>query len=334
MRYASYITPAAGAQSATWPAYPAAQGVPVKLGYNPKRYSGMVLRKFYDECILAQVSNTDYENEVSAMGDTVIIRCVPDIEVFDYANGQSLTYRQYGTDVRSLSIDRGKWWGFVTTALDQKQTDLKKFVNDWTNDAATHSKLAIEREVFGEVFASAAAGNAGTAAGKKSGGFDLGSITAPLTLTKDNVIEFITACGTVLDEQSIPSSDRFIVIPMWMANLCINSNIVKANEMGDDKSVLRKGQDQLGTIDRFTVYRSNCLNDGIYTSGTPASVKYTNVFFGHKSALTFAAQLTENEILPNPNGFGSLHRGLMVYGFEVILPEALGHAVVTPTAHT
>lgn len=50
--------------------------------------------------------------------------------------------------------------------------------------------------------------------------------------------------------------------------------------------------------------------------------------------LRIDAQLTENEVLPNPNGFGKLHRGLTVYGFEVIQPKALGHARVTATAYT
>lgn len=340
-QYDGYVTPVAGSASATDPVYPSAGGQPVLRGYNPKKYSGKFLRKFYENCILAQVSNTEYQGEIKDYGDSVIIRTVPDIGVYDYENGQTLKYETYGTDYVTLDIDRGKWWGFVTRTVDLKQTDLKRFVEEWTTDAAKRAKIAIEREVFGEIYASAHADNAGVAAGKESEAFNLGSSAAPLVLDSDgatgytSVIKFITNCGTVLDEQNIPSDERWIVIPMWMANLAINSGIIKANEMGDDKSVLRKGQDQLGTIDRFMVYRSNCLTDSTFTTGgTPATVNYTNVIFGHKSALTFAAQLTENETLPNPNGFGKLHRGLTVYGFEVILPEALGHACVTQTTYT
>jgi hypothetical protein len=52
----------------------------------------------------------------------------------------------------------------------------------------------------------------------------------------------------------------------------------------------------------------------------------TNMVFGHKMALTFAAQLTESEgPLRHPDYFGNFYRGLNVYGYKVIKPEALGH---------
>ena len=48
---------------------------------------------------------------------------------------------------------------------------------------------------------------------------------------------------------------------------------------------------------------------------------------GHKSAITFASQITKVESLQNPNDFGTLVRGLNVYGYEVIKPEALALAL-------
>lgn len=334
--YSGYVSPVAGSVSATDPVFPSAGGQPVMRAYNPKKYSGKFLKKFYEVCILAQIANTEYENDITDFGDSVIIRTTPDIDVYDYENGQNLRYGTYGTDYVTLDIDRGKYWAFVTRTVDLKQTDLKKFVEAWTSDASIRCKIKIEKEVFGEIFASAHASNAGVTAGILSGLWDMGSATDPRTLSKDTCITFITEAGTVLDEQNIPNEDRWMIIPMWMANLCINSGIIKANEMGDDKSVLRKGQDKLGMIDRFEIFRSNCLYDSTFTNagGTPTNVKYTNVLFGHKSALTFAAQLTENESLKNPNGFGMLHRGLTVYGFEVIQTAALGAACVTATSYT
>lgn len=336
--YNGYVTPvtSASSASATDPVFPSAGGQPVLRGYNPKKYSGKFLRKFYEQCILSQIANTEYQGDIKDYGDSVIIRTVPDIDINDYVNGQELDYKTYGTDFVTLDIDRGKWWGFVTRSVDLKQTDLKKFTEEWTSNAAIRSKIAIEREVFGEIYASAHASNAGATAGAVSGMWNLGSSTAPKAITKDTVVQFITECGTVLDEQNIPNEERWMIVPMWFANLCINSGLIKANEMGDDKSLLRKGQDKLGMVDRFELFRSNCLTDSTFdnSGGTPTSFDYTNVVFGHRSALTFAAQLTENEVLPNPKGFGKLHRGLTVYGFEVILPAALGHACVTSQAYS
>jgi hypothetical protein len=332
--YNGYITPVAGSVSATDPVYPSAGGQPVLRAYNPKKYSGKFLRKFYEACILSHISNTEYQGEIKDYGDSVIIRTVPDIQVYDYENGQTIKYEAYGTDYVTLDIDRGKYWAFVTRTVDLKQSDLKSFVEEWTSNAVTRAKIAIEKEVFGEVYVDADSANAGVSAGALSGLWNMGSQTAPRTVSESDIIRFITEAGTVLDEQNIPNEDRWMVVPMWFANMCINSELVKANEMGDDKSLLRKGQDKLGTIDRFEMFRSNCMADGKADVTTPDTVSYTNVIFGNKAALTFAAQLTENETLPNPNGFGKLHRGLTVYGFEVIQPKALGHACLTAATYT
>ena len=48
---------------------------------------------------------------------------------------------------------------------------------------------------------------------------------------------------------------------------------------------------------------------------------------GHKTAITFASQIAKVESLQNPNDFGTLVRGLNVYGYKVIKPEALALAV-------
>ncbi len=75
-------------------------------------------------------------------------------------------------------------------------------------------------------------------------------------------------------------------------------------------------------MDRFTIYQSrNLLGQ---TSPGPA----TFIMFGHSAGLTFAAQIVEMQMIDNPNDFGYLIRGLMVFGFEVIGPNYLGTAVV------
>ena len=340
--YDGYITPvtATGDFSAVNPVYPSVNGHPILRAYNPKRYSAKFVHKFYEQCILAQISNTDYLGEIKDYGDSIVIRTIPDISVNDYDNGQALKYEQYGTDYKTLKIDRGKYWAFVTRSVDMKQTDLKGFVEAWTQDAVTRSKIAIEKEVFAEVYTFADDSNQGATAGAVSASFNLGTDAAPLTVTTSNIVKFITDCGTVLDEQNIPNDSRWMIISMDIANIAINSQIIKANEMGESPSVLRKGQDKLGAIDRFEIFRSNNLSKGSSTSthtvnGTSGvNVSYWNVLFGHISALTFAAQLTENDMMKNPNGFGMLHRGLTVYGFGVVQPKALGHARVTSTVYS
>jgi hypothetical protein len=74
-------------------------------------------------------------------------------------------------------------------------------------------------------------------------------------------------------------------------------------------------------MDRFKVFISNNLD---VVTDTTTTRKATNVVFGHKKALTFASQMTKMETLSNPSDFGSLIRGLNVYGRKVIDPNAIG----------
>ena len=184
--------------------FPLAAGVrdigSASMGYVPVIYSGKLLKKFYDATVLSEIANTDYEGEIKQMGDQVIIRSVPDITVRPYKNGQTLTNEQPESTVVTLNINKGDYWSFVTKKVDDKQTDIKSYVEKWTEDASSRLKIAIDTAVLGDVYADADAANMGAAAGVKSGDINLGTTGTPVVLTKADVLDYIVDCGTVLDE--------------------------------------------------------------------------------------------------------------------------------------
>ena len=126
--------------------------------------------------------------------------------------------------------------------------------------------------------------------------------------------------GSVLDEQDVPENGRYLILPPTLIGLIKQSDLKDASLAGDGTSILRNGR--VGMIDRFTIYLSNLLST--FTGGGGEAA--TNVIFGQRHALTFASQLIKNENLRAERTFGELFRGLQVYGFKVIKPEALGHA--------
>jgi len=304
-------------------AYPVAAGIrniaATTMRYVPAIFSGKLLEKFYKACVLAAISNTDYEGEIKEQGDTVYIRTTPDITIRDHSKGQTLVNEQPTSAPVTLLIDKGKYWSFGTNKLDDKQTDIKKYVNNWTDDASEQLKIDIDTDILADVYSDADTSNYGVAAGKISANIDLGADSGvSVALTKANVLEKIVDCGQVLDEQNIPGTGRFMVIPAWMAGLILKSDLKDASLSGDAESIMRNGR--LGMIDTFTIYKSNCLSTG--TDSEPNTCH--NILFGTKAALTFASQLTENESLKNPNAFGTLYRGLQVFGYKVAQPTALG----------
>ena len=286
-------------------------------GFIPQIWSGKLVEKLYKSRVFGEIANTDYEGEIKAQGDTVQIRTVPSMVIRDYEIGGGLTYDKPTSDKVELQIDRAKYFAFEVNDIDAHQSDLK-LMDDWSNDGGMQMKIAIDGTILGEIYANAAAENSGATAGAESGDINLGATGAPVTIDKNNVLDALVDTATVLDEQNVPDTDRWIVIPAWMAGMLKKSELRDASIMGDGTSAFRNGR--LGMLDRYTVYTSNNLSktdDG----GTPV----TNIIFGHKKATTFASQMTNMEDLKNPNDFGKLIRGLNVFGFETIDPKAIGH---------
>jgi len=197
-------------------------------------------------------------------------------------------------------------------------------MDTWSKDASERMKIKIDQRVLTDLLPGIGSFNKGATAGEQSGSYNLGTTGAPLTVTKDgasattSVIDLIVDLGTVLDEANCPEAGRFLVIPAKMAGLIKKSELKDASLTGDGTSVVRNGR--LGMIDRFTLYVSHNLN---VSSGK------TSLIAGHKMGFTFASQMTEMETIRSESTFGNIIRGLQVYGYKVVKPEALAQAIVT-----
>jgi hypothetical protein len=193
-------------------------------------------------------------------------------------------------------------------------------------------KIKIDQDVLYSNFNQGDAANQGATAGAISGGYNLGTDTAPVALTASNILQSITALSSVLDEANVPETDRWLILTPTERQILMQSNLAQAQFMGDASSVLRNGK--IGMIDRFTVYVSNLvprgaagktwLNPNTGSDSTSAgTAKRHAIMAGHKSAITFASQIAKVESLQNPNDFGTLVRGLNVYGTSVVQAKGL-----------
>lgn len=290
-------------------------------GHIPVIFAAKLLVVFYAMTHLTVFTNTDYEGEIKKQGDTVVVRTLPDISIQDYAKGQNVNYEDLDSDPLTMVIDRGKAFGFNTNPIDDAQFDID-VVPQWSQHAARNMQISIERDFWADIYSDAHATNAGATAGAISGDVNLGSVGAPLALTESNIVQYIVNCGLVLDENNVPEENRKLFLPAWAVALVKQSDIKDASLTGDSSSPLRTGR--VGRIDRFEIFSSNLLKNVTDGTDTVACAP-----FGHPMATSFATQLTENEVLPNPNKFGRLHRGLQVFGWKVFKPEALGYGYIT-----
>jgi hypothetical protein len=299
----------------------------------PTLWSGKLLAKFYQNTILSEITNTDYEGELKNQGDTVRIRLAPSISIQDYTVGQNLSYEVPTPIYQDMQVNKGKYFGVQVNDVLAYQADMD-LMNMFTEDAAKQLKISIENEVFFNSFVTEgpAAANEGSTAGAISAAYNLGTDLVPVS--GSDVLNTILRMSTALDEQNVPEDGRFLVISPYDRHLLMQSNIAQAYFTGDQSSVVRTGK--IGMLDRFNVYVSNLLPKGgagkslvAGLSGVASGATLTDavarrtMIAGTKQAVSFAMTVDKTEPLRNQTDFGDIVRGLAVYGRKVVKPEAL-----------
>ena len=302
MAYPVATTPFGGAGTGASPAY---HGT-----FIPEIWSGKLIEKFYSATVLAAIANTDYEGEIKNQGDTIHIRTKPTITIRDYQADQTLVVERPSSPIVDMTIDKGKYFNTILDDVMQVQSDLNQ-MSMWADDASEQMKIVIDTAVLGTIDAGVPAQNKGANAGKLSQSFNLGAPGAPVALTPANVLNYIVDLGTVLDEQNMPETGRWLILPPWIAGMIKKSDLRNASISGDGVSLLRNGR--IGMIDRFMLYSSNLLPTAVEGSQTA-----TFIFAGHPHGLSFASSISKVETLRSESTFGTILRGLQVYGSKVL----------------
>lgn len=303
--------------------FPVSSGAANYTGnFIPELWAAKLIQNFYDATVFGEIANTDYEGEIKSFGDKVQIRTTPEMTIRSYSKGQNLTLDRPDKARITLNIDQGEYFAAIEDDVDKVQADIN-LLDAWSKDASERMKIKIDTNLLSSVYADVAAANTGNTAGRISGNIALGASGSPVQVTKMNILDYIVDMGVVLDEQNVPESGRWLVMPAWMCGLIKKSDLKDASMTGDGQSILRNGR--IGSIERFTIYMSNNVakvTDGSYTC--------YNVMAGHKIGLTFAAQMTEMETLRAESTFGNIIRGLQVYGFKTVKGEALARLYARP----
>ena len=291
--------------------------------YVPIIYTKKVLRNFYESSVFSQICNTDYEGEIKAQGDKVVIRKTPDITVSPYAVGTQITYEVPFKDSTELMVDLGMYAAFQVDDVDKAQSDLP-LINMFAKDAGERIRIETDKEVLAYLSDGAAATNKGDSAGAISGDINLGATLAPVAITAANATEFIVLMNQVLDEANIPMEGRWVVVPAGFVTALKTSDLKAANITGDATGVIRTGL--VGMIDRMKVYQNNNLPTGV-AGGLAAGE--TAIIAGTSEGPTFAANITKTDTVKIPDSFGEYWRTLFVYGRSVVQDTALVNAIVS-----
>ena len=271
-------------------------GATSEVNFIPEVFSKLLQAKFYSKSILPEISNTDYEGEISGQGDKVVIRTVPAVTINDYAG--TITTQELTTAKVEMLVDKAKYYSFKVDDVLAAQADIN-MLEAASTDASEGMRIAVETDVLSSAVTGAT------------------TIGAQTTITSSNILENILVLSKTLDELNIPEEGRFIVLSPEFISMLKQSELRQAYLTGDATSPLRNGL--VGMVDRFKVFQSNM----VYTAASGADNGYTHVLAGHPKALSFASQFTNTETVRMESTFGDQVRGLKVYGSKVVTPDAL-----------
>ena len=173
--------------------------------YIPVLFAKKVLRNFYAESCYQLISNTDYQGQISQVGDSVIIRRAPTLSIGNYEVGGTINYEVPTSTAVELNIDTAKVWAFKIDDIDELQSDIQ-LMNEFSSAAASQLEVTIDQDVLSVWSAGADTANKGTTAGAISGMINLGTAGAGTGVAisggeAGTALNFILDAGQTLDEE-------------------------------------------------------------------------------------------------------------------------------------
>lgn len=262
----------------------------------PQVWSASLLQALKKNQIMAQIVNRDYQGDISAFGDRVIINSFAGIQVKDYEKNATSITPDYLDDNPQviLEINQAKYFAFKIDSVDNAQTNPKLMTT--AMDEAAYALADATDRYIAELY--------NDAAHQVTGVFD-----------KDTAYERVVEAGMKLDEANVPRMGRFLVVTPWAyAELLKSPEFIRATALGDN--VVQNGE--VGAIAGFRVHVSN----NIYTT-TVGGETYSHLLAGTTHAISYAEQLNSIEAFRPEASFSDAVKGLHLYGAKVVRPEAL-----------
>ena len=331
--------------------------------FSPIIYSKQVQLAFRKKSVVEEITNSDYFGEISSMGDTVKIIKEPEITVKEYARGAQITPQDLDDEDFSLVVDKANYFAFKVDDIeeahshvnfgemasnraayrlsDQYDQEVLGYLSGWKqsslNSVASAENTTVSgtkavdsagtNELLDSMLVDANDFNGGTAGNSivvkpRAGGDSLNTTTANAT-----PLAVIARMSRKLDQQYVPSSDRWLVVAPVFAELMkdADSRLFQSDWGGNG---LQNGW-ILNNVHGFKVYMSNNLpakGNGATGATATGSTHFGVICAGHSSAVATAEQINKTESYRDPDSFADIVRGMHLYGRKILKPEALTRA--------
>jgi len=284
--------------------------------FTPVIYSKRVLLSLKKTAVVDEVTNTEFQGEISNMGDTVRIIKQPLMTVQSYTRGQIIQSQDIVDEDITLVINQAFTCQFYLDDIEVRQSHID-YMNLTADAAAYAIRDKYDSGVLSDMVSGVSSTNTmGTTSVELNVGFGGADDYTPLDL--------LSHLCTLLDVQNVPDDGkRFIVAApsFYEALRREDSKLIEAQVIGTGESsiVVNENLWSKYRVHGFRLYKSN---------NTPINATSGNnvVLAGHTMATATAASILKNEIVRSPSSFGDINRTLFVYGDKVLRPSALALA--------
>ena len=265
----------------------------------PDIVSGMLLQRLNDASIFVQVTNTDYEGEITQYGQSVRILEIGPVTIRDYTPGgtSAITLEHLKDASKVLQINRSKYYAFTLDDADSAQSRVK-LLDDGIDQAAWGLRDELDAFIAG------LRTDAGIAVG--------GTAVTGQDITSTNILGAFMEAARRLDETNTPLDTRWCVGPAWFTRKAGLAGIV---QLTDNGSAFREGS--VGRVEGFDLFTSNNVTAISGTDRFP-------VLFGYRGSISMAVQVLSSEVVRPSTRFVDLAKGLDLYGAKVVRPNNLG----------
>lgn len=277
--------------------------------WSPVIYSQKVLKGLKKVSVVEDITNTEFEGEIQAFGDTVKIIKEPEIELFDVARGTPTQTQDLADDEVQLVIDQAKGYQFRVDDIEKRQSHIN-WATLGVDRGAYRFKQTMDNNVMAHMLTLATdTAGTGVSGTERSIGFTSSDMTP---------VNLITRLARLLDDNDVPDDGGryFVANPEFYEILGQeDSKYIEANTMGDPESFIRARKLGSKSIGGFTCYKST--NMPLNANSKPIA------FAGHVAATATAKNILSAERLRSQTHFADLYRGQYVWGRKVLRPEML-----------
>jgi len=284
----------------------------------PAIYSKKVLNFFRKASVAEAITNTDYEGEISAFGDSVRIIKEPVISVSSYTRGSDTTATKLTDQEVNLVVDTANAFKFIVDDIETSMSHVN-FKEVAASSAAYALRDAFDTAVIAAGFSGLSASSPDHTLGTDSathlgaGVYD-GSGAVGLDVT--DPLDLLARMAKLLDEQNVPEEGRWIVAPpSFYEQLSQSGSKLLSVDFNAGQGSIRNGLVTSGKLRGFSMYKSNNVASPSNADG--------KLLAGHISAICTAQTITSTEVIRDPDSFGDICRGLHVFGVKVLRDEAL-----------